>query len=58
MWKKSPEYQLLLREIDRYNAEFPIGGAALKEFQNSRRAQQSNRQYVLFCPLQWTYIPD
>lgn len=47
MWKDSAEYRLLLREIDEYNAEFPIGGASLQKFQESRRAQQSKRQYVV-----------
>ncbi|KAK4052513.1 Multidrug resistance protein [Microbotryomycetes sp. JL201] len=45
-WKASPEYQQLLREIDEYNAQYPIGGEAEEEFKASRRAQQSKGQRI------------
>ncbi|KAJ7621201.1 ATP binding cassette transporter [Roridomyces roridus] len=44
MWKESAEYRFLLREIDEYNAQYPLGGESLEKFQESRRAQQSARQ--------------
>ncbi|KAM0790552.1 hypothetical protein ACM66B_004421 [Microbotryomycetes sp. NB124-2] len=45
-WKASPEYQQLLREIDEYNAQYPIGGDAESEFKASRKAQQSKGQRI------------
>ncbi|KZV91188.1 hypothetical protein EXIGLDRAFT_676351 [Exidia glandulosa HHB12029] len=41
MWKESPERAQLLREIEQYNAAFPLNGPALESFRDSRRAQQS-----------------
>ncbi|KAL1724115.1 ABC-2 type transporter-domain-containing protein [Schizophyllum commune] len=40
-WKESPERQQLLRDIEAYNAEFPVGGEQYEKFQRSRRSQQS-----------------
>ena len=41
MWQESPERAQLLREIDQYNAEHPLGGKSLDKFRESRQAQQS-----------------
>ncbi|EAS36064.3 pleiotropic drug resistance family protein [Coccidioides immitis RS] len=40
-WRKSPERQALLAEIEEYNAEFPLDGAQLEKFQQSRQAEKS-----------------
>ncbi|KAK4057054.1 Multidrug resistance protein [Microbotryomycetes sp. JL221] len=45
-WKESAEYQQLLRDIDEYNAKYPIGGEAEAAFKESRRAQQSKGQRI------------
>ena len=47
-WKESPERQQLLRDIEAYNAEFPVGGEQYEKFQRSRRSQQSKSLYVTF----------
>tara|TARA_R110002060_G_scaffold25245_1_gene34459 strand:+ start:490 stop:891 length:402 start_codon:yes stop_codon:yes gene_type:complete len=44
VWKESPERAQLLREIDEYNREYPVGGEHLEKFQLSRKAEQSKRQ--------------
>ncbi|KAK7029741.1 ABC-2 type transporter-domain-containing protein [Favolaschia claudopus] len=41
VWKESAEYQALLKEINDYNAEYPLGGEALIQFRASRSKQQS-----------------
>ena len=45
-WQASNEYRQLLADIDAFDKEYPIGGNALKDFQDSRRAQQAKRQRV------------
>lgn len=40
-WKNSPERAQLLKDIEVYNQENPIGGEAAQQFQDSRRAQQA-----------------
>jgi ATP-binding cassette, subfamily G (WHITE), member 2, PDR len=45
-WKRSPEYATLMRDIDVYEENYPIGGPSAVEFTASRRAQQSLQQYV------------
>ncbi|KAJ7741755.1 ABC-2 type transporter-domain-containing protein [Mycena maculata] len=41
VWQESAEYQVLLREIEAYNAEYPLGGEALTKFRTARQLQQS-----------------
>ena len=45
-WQASNEYRQLLSDIDAFDKEYPIGGDALKDFQDSRRAQQAKGQRV------------
>ena len=45
-WQRSDERGRLLREIEDFEHEFPIGGQHLQLFQKSRKAQQANGQYV------------
>lgn len=45
-WKRSDERARLLGEIQKFEAEFPIGGQQLQHFQRSRDAQQAKGQYV------------
>ncbi|TID15216.1 putative multidrug resistance ABC transporter [Venturia nashicola] len=45
-WQDSPQRKALLKEIDEYDAKFPLGGPALEQFKNSRRAQQAKHQRV------------
>lgn len=40
-WKASPERAQLLKDIEVYNQENPIGGEKAQEFLDSRRAQQA-----------------
>ncbi|CAK5272262.1 unnamed protein product [Mycena citricolor] len=41
VWHESEERQALLRDIEAYNAEYPLGGEQLARFRASRRMQQS-----------------
>ncbi|KAJ7512027.1 ABC-2 type transporter-domain-containing protein [Mycena galericulata] len=41
VWRESAEYKMLLRDIEAYNAEYPLGGEALAKFRTSRQLQQS-----------------
>ncbi|KAK5441492.1 Multidrug resistance protein [Exophiala xenobiotica] len=45
-WKDSPERAQLLREIEEFDQEHPIGGPDLEAFKQSRRMQQAKRQRV------------
>ncbi|KUJ09554.1 putative ABC transporter [Mollisia scopiformis] len=45
-WMCSKAYERLLDDIDRYNQKFPIGGASVQAFTESRRAQQAVQQRV------------
>lgn len=45
-WKDSPERAQLLREIDEFDKEHPIGGPDLDRFKESRRMQQAKNQRV------------
>ena len=45
-WKASPEHAELLKEIEDFDREFPIGGEALQKFVASRKAEQSRGQRV------------
>ncbi|KAJ7182527.1 ABC-2 type transporter-domain-containing protein [Mycena crocata] len=59
VWRDSAEYKTLLNDIAAYNAEFPLGGAALENFRSSRRLQQSKfisakSPYTISVPQQIT----
>lgn len=43
-WKRSEDRARLLREIEAFEREYPIGGEHLQHFQQSRKAQQARRQ--------------
>ena len=43
-WKNSAAYTKLMREIDEYDREYPIGGESLDRFVESRRAMQAKNQ--------------
>ncbi|KAL4774475.1 ABC-2 type transporter-domain-containing protein [Aspergillus nidulans var. acristatus] len=45
-WKNSDAYAQLMREIEEYNREFPLGGESVNKFIESRRAMQSKNQRV------------
>ncbi|KAB8079584.1 ABC-2 type transporter-domain-containing protein [Aspergillus leporis] len=45
-WKNSEAYKKLIREIEEYNQEFPLGGESVQKFIDSRRAMQARNQRV------------
>ncbi|KAL2838015.1 ABC-2 type transporter-domain-containing protein [Aspergillus pseudoustus] len=45
-WKNSSAHAKLIREIEEYNQEFPLGGESVNRFVESRRAMQSKSQRV------------
>ncbi|KAI9367195.1 ABC-2 type transporter-domain-containing protein [Aspergillus egyptiacus] len=45
-WKNSDAHAKLMREIEEYNQEFPLGGESVGRFIESRRAMQSKNQRV------------
>ena len=47
VWRRSEDRARLLREIEAFEREFPVGGESLAKFQHSRSAQQAKRQYVM-----------
>jgi hypothetical protein len=53
VWKKSEDHARLMREIEEYENEYPVGGEQLKKFQDARRAMTARGQYVsssyVFC---------
>ena len=44
VWQQSEARSLLLKEIEQFEREFPVGGESLAKFQQSRQAQQAKRQ--------------
>ena len=50
MWKQSPQYHALQREIGEFNARHPVNGERYEEFLSSRRAQQAKNAYVPYLP--------
>ena len=44
LWKESEENQTVLREIEAFDQEHPIGGESREQFVMSRRAQQAKLQ--------------
>lgn len=55
VWKNSPERAALVSEVDSYNQEYQLNSTHLKEFQESRRAQQSKSQRVS-SPFTLSYV--
>ncbi|KAE8143941.1 ABC-2 type transporter-domain-containing protein [Aspergillus pseudotamarii] len=45
-WKNSEAHAKLIREIEEYNREFPLGGESVQKFVESRRAMQAKNQRV------------
>lgn len=43
-WKNSEAHAKLIREIEEYNREFPLGGESVQKFVESRRAMQAKNQ--------------
>lgn len=46
VWQQSEDHARLLREIDEFDQQYPLGGSSLGDFKNSRRAVQARSQYV------------
>ncbi|KAI9806468.1 MAG: hypothetical protein M1833_003655 [Piccolia ochrophora] len=46
VWKNSPERAQLLKDIEQYEKDHPIGGEDLKSFTESRRLQQAKIQRI------------
>ncbi|KAI9830727.1 MAG: hypothetical protein M1819_005391 [Sarea resinae] len=56
-WKESEARQQLLREIESFDREFPVGGEQLERFRESRKATQASRMrpkspYTISIPMQ------
>jgi len=45
-WKTSPEHAALMKEIEQYEIDHPIGGTDLQKFTESRRLQQAKGQRI------------
>lgn len=45
-WKSSEAYARLMREIEEYEQQFPIGGESVQNFVKSRKAMQAKNQRV------------
>ena len=45
-WKRSEDYARLMREIEEYEEQYPIGGESVQKFIKSRKAMQSRQQRV------------
>ena len=56
-WQKSDDRARLLKDIENFDQEFPLGGEQLQKFQTSRIAMQAKRQrvkspYTISLPMQ------
>lgn len=56
-WKNSSHYAALQKEISRYREEYPLGGAAGKDFNDMKRQRQAKHvrpksPYVISIPMQ------
>jgi ATP-binding cassette, subfamily G (WHITE), member 2, PDR len=63
VWQKSEDKALLLREIDEFEQQYPIGGEDLEKFKDARRAAQAKSQrvrspYTLSVPMQIKLCTD
>ncbi|KAE8348673.1 ABC-2 type transporter-domain-containing protein [Aspergillus coremiiformis] len=46
VWKSSKAYATLIRDIEEYNQQFPLGGESVQKFVESRKAMQAKNQRV------------
>ena len=46
VWKQSGDHALLMREIEEFDKQYPLGGPSLDDFKKFRRAVQAKSQYV------------
>lgn len=44
VWKNSDAHAQLMRDIEEYNREYPLGGESVGKFIESRKAMQSKNQ--------------
>lgn len=56
-WKNSPHYAILQKEISRYHEDYPLGGAAEKDFKDMKNQRQAKHvrpksPYVISIPMQ------
>ena len=52
IWKESEDHAKLMREIEEFERQYPVGGEQLQKFLDARRAVTSRGQYVsgsVFC---------
>jgi hypothetical protein len=45
-WRLSEDHACLLRDIEEFDKQYPLGGSSLDVFKNARRAVQARSQYV------------
>jgi hypothetical protein len=45
-WRQSEDHARLLRDIEEFEKQYPLGGSSLDVFKNARRAMQARSQYV------------
>ena len=55
-WQESEEHRQLLKDIEEYQAEFPVGDGQVTKFQQSRKAQQAKHMSVSFLILSIPFI--
>jgi hypothetical protein len=63
LWQKSEDKVVLLREIDEFEQQYPIGGEDWEKFKDARRAAQAKSQrvrspYTLSVPMQIKLCTD
>lgn len=46
VWKQSEDRARLLKDIEEFDKQYPVGGPSLDSFKDSRRAVQARSQYV------------
>jgi ATP-binding cassette, subfamily G (WHITE), member 2, PDR len=46
VWQKSEDHARLMREIEEFERQYPVGGEQLQKFLDARRAVTSRGQYV------------
>lgn len=56
-WRSSPEYTAVIRDIEKYEKNFPIGGQVLEEFKQSHGQTQAKHTrrgspYTISVPMQ------
>ncbi|KAL8673293.1 MAG: hypothetical protein Q9168_002291 [Polycauliona sp. 1 TL-2023] len=56
VWRKSGDRVLLLRNIENFDRQYPIGGPSLYQFLRSRKAVQAKSQQVKISASRWSSI--